>query len=95
MYDLLGEKVLKLECVVAEKIELGYIRGYTFHLCTIALTRLIDSSLVDHQLYAGDTQLFIPFSPSSLCSSITSMLDLYQPKFKGCPISFFAPKLPK
>ena len=43
---------------------------------TTPLSHLIESSSVDHHLYADDTQLFISFSPASFSTSIAQLLSV-------------------
>src|SRR6218665_570541 len=45
-------------------------------LYTTPLSHLIESSSVDHHLYADDTQLFISFSPASFSTSIAHLLSV-------------------
>src|SRR5688572_17356964 len=58
-----------------------------FILYTTPLSHLIESSSVDHHLYADDTQFYIPFSPSSFSTSIAKLfnvaslsMDVVQPR---------------
>jgi len=49
---------------------------FLFIMQTTPLCYLIESSSVDHHLYADDTQLFISFPPASFLTSIAQLLSV-------------------
>ena len=63
-------------CIPSLYLPCGHVLGsILFNMYTTALRTLISSRLLNHHLYADDTQIFISFAPKIFTTAITQLQD--------------------